>query len=51
MLIILFSFFYSFILINPEKTAENLQKQNAYIPGRPSGQRNRNPTSRRLCSA
>lgn len=32
-LIVLFSFFYSFILINPEKTAENLQKQNAYIPG------------------
>jgi preprotein translocase subunit SecY len=32
-LIILFSFFYSFILINPEKTADNLQKQNAYIPG------------------
>ena len=32
-LIFVFSFFYSFILINPEKTADNLQKQNAYIPG------------------
>ncbi|MDP2426052.1 MAG: preprotein translocase subunit SecY [Candidatus Izemoplasmatales bacterium] len=33
LLIFVFSFFYSFILINPEKTADNLQKQNAYIPG------------------
>lgn len=32
-LIFLFSFFYSFLEINPEKMAENLQKQNAYIPG------------------
>ncbi|MGE0002865.1 MAG: preprotein translocase subunit SecY [Candidatus Izemoplasmatales bacterium] len=32
-LIVAFSFFYSFILIKPEQTAENLQKQNAYIPG------------------
>ncbi|MGD9910057.1 MAG: preprotein translocase subunit SecY, partial [Candidatus Izemoplasmatales bacterium] len=32
-LIVVFSFFYSFILIKPEQTAENLQKQNAYIPG------------------
>lgn len=32
-LIFAFSFFYSFIMIQPEKIAENLQKQNAYIPG------------------
>ncbi len=32
-LIFLFSFFYSFLQMNPEKMAENLQKQNAYIPG------------------
>jgi preprotein translocase subunit SecY len=32
-LIFAFSFFYSFIIISPEKMAENLQKQNAYIPG------------------
>lgn len=32
-LIFSFSFFYSFILINPEKMADNLQKQNAFIPG------------------
>jgi preprotein translocase subunit SecY len=32
-LIFIFSFFYSFLQMNPEKMAENLQKQNAYIPG------------------
>ena len=32
-LIYLFTFFYSFLQMNPEKVAENLQKQNAYIPG------------------
>ncbi|MDD4184635.1 MAG: preprotein translocase subunit SecY [Candidatus Izemoplasmatales bacterium] len=32
-LIFVFTFFYSFILIKPEQMAENLQKQNAYIPG------------------
>ena len=32
-LIFVFAFFYSFVQINPEKMAENLQKQNAYIPG------------------
>lgn len=31
-LIILFSFFYTFVQINPEKTAENLQKNASYIP-------------------
>lgn len=32
LLIVVFTFFYAFIQINPEKVAENLQKQNAYIP-------------------
>lgn len=32
-LIFVFSFFYSFMQINPDKIAENLKKQNAYIPG------------------
>ena len=32
-LIFLFSFFYSFLQISPEKMAENLKKQNAYILG------------------
>lgn len=31
-LIILFSFFYTFVQVNPEKTAENLQKSASYIP-------------------
>ncbi|MGR3742230.1 preprotein translocase subunit SecY [Companilactobacillus sp. DQM5] len=33
LLIILFTFFYAFVQVNPEKLAENLQKQGAYIPG------------------
>ncbi len=32
-LIFLFSFFYSFLQINPDKMSENLKKQNAYVPG------------------
>lgn len=32
-LIYLFTFFYAFLQMNPEKISENLQKQNAYIPG------------------
>lgn len=32
-LIILFSFFYTFIVFNPKHVAENLQKQAAFIPG------------------
>lgn len=31
-LIVLFTFFYAFVQVNPEKLAENLQKQGAYIP-------------------
>lgn len=32
-LIIAFSYFYSFVQVNPEQMAENLQKQGGYIPG------------------
>ncbi len=32
-LIVLFTFFYSFVQVNPEKAAENLQKSGAYIHG------------------
>lgn len=32
-LIIVFTFFYSFLMLNPEKVAENLSKSNAYVPG------------------
>lgn len=31
-MIVLFSFFYTFVQVNPEKTAENLQKSSSYIP-------------------
>lgn len=31
-LIILFTFFYAFVQVNPQKLSENLQKQGAYIP-------------------
>ena len=32
-LIFIFTFFYTFIVIRPEQMADNLSKQNAYIPG------------------
>lgn len=32
-LIVVFSFFYSFLMLNPEKVSDNLSKSNAYIPG------------------
>lgn len=47
-LIILFTFFYSFIQINPEKIASNLQKQNAYIPGVRPGLETENYVSKLL---
>ena len=31
-LIVGFTFFYAFVQVNPEKLAENLQKQGSYIP-------------------
>ena len=37
-LIVVFSFFYSFLTINPEKIANNLSKSNAYVPGIRPGQ-------------
>lgn len=33
LLIFVFSFFYSFLQMNPDKISDNLQNQNAYIPG------------------
>ncbi|MHA8110089.1 preprotein translocase subunit SecY [Lactobacillaceae bacterium Melli_B4] len=33
LLIIVFTFFYAFVQVNPEKLSENLQKQGSYIPG------------------
>lgn len=33
LLIFIFSFFYAFLQMDPEKMANNLQKQNAYVPG------------------
>jgi len=36
-LIILFAYFYAFMQVNPEKLAENLKKQNGYIPGQRPG--------------
>ena len=32
-LIVFFSFFYSFMTVDPDKIADNLDKQGAYIPG------------------
>ncbi|MTV81909.1 preprotein translocase subunit SecY [Secundilactobacillus folii] len=32
-LIVLFTFFYAFVQVNPQKLSENLQKQGSYIPG------------------
>lgn len=33
LLIVMFTFFYAFVQVNPEKLSENLQKQGSYIPG------------------
>jgi len=38
LLIVIFSFFYSFLTINPEKISNNLSKSNAYVPGIRPGQ-------------
>ena len=32
-LIVAFTYFYAFIQVNPEQMAENLKKQNGYVPG------------------
>ena len=40
--IVLFTYFYAFIQVNPEKAAENLQRQNAYISSVRPGQETEN---------
>ncbi len=47
-LIYVFAFFYSFVQINPEKMADNLQKQHAYIPGVRPGAETENYISKAL---
>ena len=47
-LIILFTFFYAFVQVNPEKLAENLQKQGAYIPSVWPGKDTQNYISKML---
>ena len=42
LLIVLFTYFYAFIQVNPEKVAENLQRQNAYISSVRPGQETEN---------
>ena len=37
-LIFIFSFFYSFLQIDPDKIADNLKNQNAYVPGYKPGE-------------
>lgn len=41
-LIVVFTYFYAFIQVNPEKAAENLQRQGAYIPSVRPGQETEN---------
>ncbi len=45
LLIFLFSFFYAFIQVSPEKIAENLRKQGSYIPGVRPGKETENYVS------
>lgn len=47
-LIMLFSFFYSFLMFNPESVSDNLSKSNAYIPGVRPGEDTTNYISRLL---
>lgn len=47
-LIFFFSFFYSFIVVDPEKIADNLQKQNSFIPGYQPGEETKNQLSKLL---
>lgn len=47
-LIVLFTFFYSFLQMNPEQMADNLQKQSAHIPGIRPGEETRSYISRVL---
>lgn len=45
-LIIAFTYFYTFVQVNPEQMAENLQKQGGYIPGIRPGHNTENYLSR-----
>lgn len=47
-LIFIFSFFYTFLTVNPNDIADNLQKQNAFIPGVRPGEDTQNFISRVL---
>ena len=47
-LIFIFSFFYSFLQIDPDKIATNLKNQNAYVPGYKPGEETANFISRVL---
>lgn len=47
-LIVAFTFFYAFVQVNPEKVAENLQKQGSYIPSVRPGKDTENYISRLL---
>ncbi len=48
LLILFFSFFYSFLQVDPDKISDNLAKQNAYIPGYRPGEDTKNQLSRIL---
>jgi preprotein translocase subunit SecY len=47
-LIVVFSFFYTFMVTNPHKIADNLSKSNAYIPGVRPGEDTKNYIARIL---
>ena len=47
-MIVFFSFFYSFMEIDPEKIAENLEKGGAFIPGHRPGEETKQQLSRLL---
>ncbi|MBQ3253702.1 MAG: preprotein translocase subunit SecY [Acholeplasmatales bacterium] len=46
--IIFFSFFYSFMQVDPEKISENLEKQGAFIPGYRPGEETKKQLSKML---
>ena len=48
LLIVFFSFFYSFMQVDPDKISENLEKQGAFIPGYRPGVETKNQISKTL---
>ena len=48
LLIIFFSFFYSFMQVDPEKISDNLEKQGAFIPGYRPGEETKQQLSKML---